>query len=595
MLSSFKDAVSKFLSKENIVTVKDTGNPKSLTLVSKFKELVFRERKSEADTSDSTIQNSWFNRPFNSKNRTILIDKVRYALQIIAGIADLHTLPVSYIYDLGDRVFGVDISPRLYLKDRGNIMHILSNLNNLSLSRAEWMKVITQLEKRPSNIVDSMIDSIKKVINRGTHDDSYTIDEIMTDEHRHLLAELDIAVKITIESLAVHKDEMRYINNNQNPWTPNTFGMLALTEKVVRDSGSNLDLDAIARHCGRKSVFLGDDILFGSRKGIIAKYPEHEAEPLYRWLGCREYTKNRDIKSRYISFEKEKDIDIREESYVMLAGRKTKDFLRNADTIQEISNCTKWAVLKDTITTTSARLAEEDEDRTRSNIDDLDPSKERAAMRWVDMIVDIHADSASDVSISHVTTRVVSEAIEWLTLMVNEDISDNKIVHTLWMKRADRNTREVNFYTPLQEKLTKEFENEKVSEKSLRKAKLTKLEAVLSEGGLTNRQFIVVDREGDTAYSYSEVSVRTGQGFHLGHKVSRMNGGRMNADNTFLQFENDNIYNTSNNITEGYWSTYLSWLISIEKSEKRLTDAQKEHFKTTKMFCEIMVNHGQLI
>jgi len=586
---TFIDQVGAFLSDDNIEEVKRTNGFKHMTVVVPFGELDFRERKSGALTKKTTIQNSWYNRPFNNKNQHTLADKARYAIQIICGIADMGVIPVSYIYDFPM----LSITPRLYLKDRGHTTQMLFNLNFLELTAKQWRRVIELLKERPNILVNNIITTIENTLDRNKanpSDTKYPLSEMLSDEDRDRLKNLQVVVKVSIESMENHKNEMAYINNTQNKWTPHTFGMLALVERAL-DENSKLDVDTVYSYVTTCNVFLGEGFLFAGRKDTIAKLVSHEDEILWYWIGCRlKYAK--DLKSRYSSFEDSENIAFRKEIYSLIASDRyitTDKMKRYADTIQDVGSNVTWAQLMAPIQNTCTRI---EEIRGKSpaglgNVYDLMISSPRAAIRWLDMVYDI-STSVPDVNDSDVITRVVNTAIEMLELGPNDDIENNDVLVNLLSRKAGRGCREENFYTPLQTKLMKEFKNDQLSGRTVKKNKLNSLMSLLGNGGFTQSTFTVVDRVGENEYTYTTVNLNTGDGFQLGHKVSRKNGGRADAPNTFLQFPNDNIHNSSDNIEEGYWAVYKKWVVKIEKEQKNLPQDEKEHFALTKQFCDIL-------
>lgn len=588
---TFTQQIGSFLSDDNIQAVKKSNDPKHAWSVVSWKELTFRDRKFDGITHPTTLQNSWFNRPFNDKNPYTLIDKARYAIQIICGIADLGVIPVSYIYDFP---LGF-VTPRLYLKDRGHTTHILSDPKNLKLTAKQWAQTIVRLRERPSTNVENIIANIERKLSKNKNNSAvYSLDDMLSDTDRERLNSMEVVVKTSIESMNNHKDEMAYINNTQNKWTPHTYGMLELVTNVVMDESSKLSVDEVYSYVSNCDVFLGHGTgrLFEGRRKTVSELVSHEDEILWYWVGCR-LDNPKDRKSRYASFENTEDIEFRKKIYGMIASNTkitTKKMIEYAKFIQDVGSIPKWTQLITTIEDTNNRI---EELRGKSsagagNVSDLTPTSPRAAMRWIDMIYDIWSESASDIDANHVVTRVVNRAVDMLEIGINGQIEDNPIVTNLTARKTGRNCREENFYTPLQEEMTKEFKNEVVSGRAMKQAKMAKLQALLSNNGIEDRIITIVDRIGTKDYTYTEVNLVTGDGFQLGHKVSRKNGGRDTTDNTFLQFPQDNIHNSSDDIDEGYWSDYSKWVTKIEKAQKNLPKNEKEYFAITKKFCNIL-------
>lgn len=588
---TFRQVIGKFLSDDNINSVRASKNPKHKTVLVPWHELSFRERKFDGITHPTTLQNSWFNRPFNDKNTYILVDKARYAIQIIAEIADMGVIPVSYIYDFPSGL----ASPRLYLKDRGNTTHILSDPKNLRLNTRQWNQTIARLKERPSEYVDNIIANIEKKLSKSKNSsDVYSLNDMLSDEDRDRLKNMEVVVRVSIESLDNHKNEMEYINNTQNKWTPHTFGMLELVTNVVFDETSKLDVDEVYNYVSNCDVFLGNGTgrLFEGRRKTVAEYPSHEDEILWYWVGCRTKYKT-DLKGRYSSFEDTETIDLRKEIYGLIASDRkltTKQMISYAKFIQDVGSNPKWTQLITTIDDTCKRI---EELRGKSsagagNVLDLSPKSPRAAMRWTDMIYDISNGTASDIDETHVITRVVNRAIEMLELGLKDEIEDNPVVSALTARKTSRGCREEYFYSILQNEMTKEFKNEELSGRTVKQAKLAKLQALLTEGGIEGRTVTVVDRVGTNEYTYTELDLVRGDKFQLGHKISRKNGGRSTADNTFLQFPQDNIHNSSDDISNGYWKEYKKWVVKMEKAQKNLPKEEKVHFTFTKKFCDIL-------
>lgn len=591
MVYTFKEVIGQFLSDENIASAKKSKNPTHRTVTVPWHELSFRPKNFSGITHKTTLQNSWFNRPFNDKNPYNLVDKARYAIQIISEIADLGVIPVSYIYDFPDGFS----TPRLYLKDRGHSTHILSDLTNLKLTVKQWKQVVKRLEERPSEYVMNIIRNIEKNVAKNTTK-VFTLDDMLTDDDRERLHNLSVTVKVSIESLANHKDEMAYINNNQNKWTPHTFGMLELVTHIVTDETSKLNVDDVYEYVSKCDVFLGEGQgrLFEGRQDTVSKYVSHEDEILWFWIGCR-LNHKKDLRSRYNDFELSENIDLRKKIYSLIVSDRnntTKKMIEYAHFIQDVGSNTKWTQLITTIKSTADRVEElrGESPAGLSNITDLCPTKPRAALRWIDMVYDIWQEAASDVDYSHVVTRIVDRAIDMLELSKNDDIEDNPVVETLLARKASRIRREEHFYTILQTELLTEFKNESISGRHAKKAKVTKLQSLLTENGIESRELTVVDRNGKNSYTYTTINLVTGDGFQIGHKVSRKHGGRSTGENTFLQFPADNVYNSSDDIEEGYWTQYKKWVETVEKSQKKLPKVEKEYFANTKRFCEILGN-----
>jgi hypothetical protein len=62
-------------------------------------------------------------------------------------------------------------------------------------------------------------------------------------------------------------------------------------------------------------------------------------------------------------------------------------------------------------------------------------------------------------------------------------------------------------------------------------------------------------------------------------------GAEFTDKNTFLQFPNDNIFNSAHDITEGYWIEYGSWVTDMMEQNP---DTDIDAFEDTLKFCEIM-------
>ena len=111
--------------------------------------------------------------------------------------------------------------------------HILSDPKNLKLTARQWKNTIVKLQERPNTFVEDIINNIQRKLDKNKNKDStatYSLDEMLNDDDRDRLKNLQTVIKVSIESMNNHKDEMAYINNTQNKWTPHTFGMLELWE-----------------------------------------------------------------------------------------------------------------------------------------------------------------------------------------------------------------------------------------------------------------------------------------------------------------------------------------------------------------------------
>jgi hypothetical protein len=176
---------------------------------------------------------------------------------------------------------------------------------------------------------------------------------------------------------------------------------------------------------------------------------------------------------------------------------------------------------------------------------------------------------------------IINNALAMLDIGEDGDPFDNEIIKSLVGARTGRAAREKKFYSILHDNIVKKYEDDKPARDSKEK-KLTALRDHLYTNGWTKRTFDVIDRKRENNYLVTTVDLWTGRGFQLGHKVA---GAEFTDKNTFLQFPNDNIFNSAHDITEGYWIEYGSWVADMMEQNP---DTDIDAFEDTLKFCEIM-------
>lgn len=588
-MSQLMKELQKFITPENVEYVQKTGNVLSEPINVKFGEIDFREKDFIGTNINlATIFNSLFNRDLNLHNDAILADKVRYALEIISGCAKIGLLPVSYIFDLP--VWKQGGIAHLHLKDRGHTTFILSHLDYKVPVRV-WRRVVQKLEEnnlRGSDILSNIRDSIVTQLENGLITELSIVD-VTTKEMRDALYNRTVTVDVSIESLENHRIEIINTNNSGNPWSTHMYGQIVLQSLLAMEEEPVLDIDELYNAVKKLDVFLAKRTFLSGFKSTIDRHYGHEDEILMFYLGCRLLQEARNAKDknvRYILFEKTEHIENREEMFRLIYVKNiTTAYLKNlAKMWDRVSESPRWDSFAQHINNIIDDIATHGYVGSVKNFIDIIPVAPRAALRWFDMINDLQTELKWGSDISSLTNEVITTAIKLLSYPEGTDPMENDMISSLKLESTGRSTREEFFYSILHKTMVNKYKNNKGARESKTK-KLLALRAHLTENGFNKRRFEVIDRKREGNYVLTTIDLMTGQGLELGHMVA---GGEFTDNNTFLQFPNDNRFNSAHDITHGYWIEYGSW---VSEMREQYPDVDDEAFEDTLTFCSIMADN----
>jgi hypothetical protein len=255
-------------------TYNDKMSPQEFfPLVIKSTELKNLEGYGDAGTFH-LISNSPNNREPSTSGELFEIRNM-YAFAIIVGIADSNLFPLSLL----DNSDGVeDKITHLILKDRGNIVSILKRADEEILNVNQWWRIIAKIENNPFNEFklinkrfDQVIKKAKKVLQTSTTPQS----KITTRHSLKTMVGVDawnewfncdhsMNLRIKYETLGVHTDEMKGLNNSETNWIEYNFLISTLSvgsyydpDKI--DMGEMLKIHA---ECLNEDIFLGKNDFF---------------------------------------------------------------------------------------------------------------------------------------------------------------------------------------------------------------------------------------------------------------------------------------------------------------------------------------------
>ena len=585
-MSTFKTQLDELLTDERIQAVENTGNVDSKQITVKFGTLDFREKDFiGTNITRETIFNSIFNRDLNIHNSITLADKIRYALEIISGCADIGVLPTSYIIDLPLTKQGGIY--HLHLKDRGHITFMLAHLL-FKAPLTVWKMVVKMLDEtncRGSEILIDIKENILTHINSGLVTELSIVD-VTTKPMIDKLMNTEVVVRVSIESLYNHKVEMIRINNSNNAWSTHLYGNITIQSLLVKEEEPVLNIDDLYSTVRNLPVFLGERTFLGGIKNTLNKHSGHEDETLMFHVGCEALHKKKfpkEAEKLYTLFEKTEDKELREKMYTEIYEQRitTAELKNLARTWDKVADNPMWDVLVNRITNVKLAIDDWNYPGSGKNITDISPVAPRAAHRFFRMIQELKKELKWGSDIGGLTTKVVNTAIELLAIPSSGDPKDNPVIKNLNEHQTGRAAREKYFYTVLHKTIVKQYDHNKGARES-KERKLLQLRAYLSERGFNKRTFDVIDRKRAGTYSITTIDLMTGRGFELGHKVA---GAEFTDDNTFLQFPNDNRFNSAHDITNGYWIEYGSW---VSEMKEQYTDVHVDAFEDTLTFCELM-------
>lgn len=588
-MSTFKEQLDTLLTDENIEYVRSTGNVLSDIITVPFGEVDFREKDFiGTNITRETVFNSLFNRDLNFHNDETLADKLRYALEIISGCAKIGMIPVSFIYDLP--LWKQGGIAHLHEKDRGHTSFILTHLTHKA-GISVWKRVVIKLEStncRGSDILISMKETIVSHIESGLVKE-FSIADVASKKMVDKLMKTKIALEVSLESLDNHKVEIININNSNNDWSTHKYGEIELQALLARDEEPALDIDELYNTVKHLDVFVSKRTFLSGTDTTTKKHASHEHEMLMFHLGCVLLQQHRNPKvkeARYKSFEKTENVAARQEMYRLIyeKGITTAQLKTMARMWDKVGDNPRWDVFVNHLTEIIELIVKLGYLGSTNNLSDINPTAPRAALRFIDMINDLKTELKWSSDIGALTNVVINEALNLLAIPESGDPMDNTCIKALKENSTGRKSRETHFYSVLHNTIVEKYKTSKGARES-KERKLLKLRAYLTEHGFNKRTFDVIDRKRESVYTLTTVNLMNGSGFELGHKVA---GAEFTDDNTFLQFPNDNRFNSAHNIDEGYWIEYGSW---VSEMMEQNPDVDVDAFEDTLKFCEIMADN----
>ena len=581
MTQTFGTQIKNFLTSERITSVKNTGNPEHLGIDVKFGQLDIKDRGWNGKVELHTIQNSFLNRPLNIHNPRVLLDKIRYAIMIIAGVADIDTIPVSYIHTLEQ----YNVSPRLYMKDRGHIMHVLSNLAAIKLSADEWQHIVDLLgDCRGASRLEYVRDNINTTISTMTDTDAFSVKDMIGAEMNERLLDLDIRLRVSIESLENHVQEMDKINNSNNGWTPHNYGMLELRslDSLITPM---IDVDKIYNAVVKSNVLQSKEQFLRAREEWCQKNAGHEDEIVYYYAGAWSmYDIDEDFKTRWAAYEKVHEIPLRKKLYTTLYdnSENTESLLDTVNFIERVGRCPDWRRLAARITVIAGK-----QDKGTTNLKALTPAQQRSAMKYLDIIKVLAKKGKYGSNIPALVKLVVDKAISMIDVPSGTVPTDNPILLALKEDGTSASVRHDNFFLPLYEAVLSDIKAPNKTSRGARAAKTDKLavlSGILAEADM-EESFPVLDRVREDHYQITHINVATGDGFELGHIKA---GTEFTEGNTFLQFKKDNKFRSAFDTQPTHWKDYMKWVTRIYKTTTHNTPEIDEAYQNTITFCTIM-------
>lgn len=585
-MSNFLSDLKNFITDKNIEYVKNTGNVLREIFVVRFGDLEFREKDFiGTNVNLSTIFNSIFNRDLNLHNEEKLADKIRYAIEIIAGPAEIGFLPMSYIVDLALSKQGGIF--HIHQKDRGHTGFILANVFYLVPLKV-WVRVIEMLDEqecRGSERLQSIRDEIQKKIESKV--EKFSIADILTKENMEHLNNIKVPISVSIETIKNHRIEIIKSNNSGNRWSTHSYGQILLQEYLCQEDEPVLDIDDVYNTVKKQDVFLAKKPFLAGFKSTIDRHAAHEDEILMFYKGCRllQSVRSKEKNDRYKFFEKTEDIKLRQDMFRLIYEQNvtTRELQELAKMWEKVASTPRWDSLKNRISKICRELEKHGYEGSTKNITDLDPHFPRAALRWFDMVNDLQTELKWGSDIVALTNLIITTALDnLLQYDASTDPLNNNTISALVKHTTGRSTRETYFYTKLHTLMIEKFKNKDARES--KSQKLLELRDHLYENGFEKRRFDVIDRTRAGSYVITRVDLLEGRGFELGHKIA---GAEFTDENTFLQFPNDNKFNSAHNIGAGYWIEYGSWVLEMKK---KYSDVDEEAFENTLTFCEIMAD-----
>jgi len=586
MVVTFANYISEFLTRERIDLAASTGDPEHETIKTKFKFLDIKDRGWDGEVMPYTIQNSHLNRPLNLDDVTKLLDKIRYAIEIIGGVASISEIPVSYIYTL-EKYF---IQLCLYMKDRGHIMHVLANLAAIKLDKMGWTKVIDALgDGRGSSRMMRLISQMETTVAKMADDKVISVKDMIGAEMNLRLLELSLSVKVSIESLENHVREMDKINNSSNKWTPHNYGMLEL--RSLDDFVSPaIAIDEIYMQVLKSDIMQSKQTFLGGRQDTLRQNAGHEDEPLYYFAGAwvvYDGDGENDFEIRWNAYEKVNDVPLRKRLYGALYDNNetTKSLLETLDFMNRVGMCSDWRRLVKHLTKASNAQSS----GSTTNLDALTPIQIRSALKYLDLIKVLAKKAKWGSNIPALVKVFVDEAIDMLEIPESGDSLDNNIMFSLKEYSVAAKTRHKHFFIPLYRRVLKKVKGEKPqrSGRAAKTDKLAILSGVLAEVDMPTA-FSVMDRVREDHYQITYVDLISGEGFELGHIKA---GTSANENNIFLQFKKDNKFNSASDITLNYWRDYMKWATRVYKALGDASTEDMEAYRNTMKFCTTMCEY----
>jgi len=402
------------------------------------------------------------------------------------------------------------------------------------------------------------------------------------------LLELEIGIRVSIESLENHVREMDEINNSNNGWTPHNYGMMEL--RAIDDfANPNIDLDAVYIQALKSDVIQSRQTFLGGREETLRKNAGHEDEPLYYFAGAwAEYEgdSEADFEIRWKAYEKVGDIPLRKRLYSALYDNNetTKSVLETLDFINRIGMCSDWRRLVKHLT----KVSDAQSSGSTTNLDALTPAQIRSALKYLDLIKVLAKKAKWGSNIPALVKVFVDEAIDMLKIPTSGDSLDNHLVETLKEEATSAVIRHRYYFLPLYRRVLKKLKGDKPQRggRAAKTDKLAILSGVLAEVDMPTK-FPVLDRVREDHYQITEVNLISGEGFELGHIKAGTTG---NEDNIFLQFKKDNKFNSAQDVTLDYWKTYEEW---AHRVYDEASTEDETAYQNTVTFCQAMTNYVQ--
>ena len=357
------------------------------------------------------IFNSIWNRTPNFNIKTVLDEKLKYALNIGSGISSYNQLPISWIED---SFFSFK---NFLMKDRGHITTLVcwsyskklpiitfeKIVNKLILeykgSSKDWKNdyslshTISILQEVQSYIEEAKAFQKKSGIKKA--DQTLSIQDICENvkSFGDTLNNYKVSIEIRKESITAHMMEILKINNNYNKWIEYQKAFLSFVGKIMSIDGSDsylrdiLNINAVRNHIDELKCFLGDSktIVFSSAitsyKRKVSEYTE--IIPI-RLLGLRKLDIfNKRGKYYYASTE---DHIVEQLMALHNSNLSEADAKNQLTIINQIATNSAWASYEDT---RKSLLDSQSGKLDTTNLEDASITKEDFGMACVDAVMEL--------------------------------------------------------------------------------------------------------------------------------------------------------------------------------------------------------------